>query len=128
MKNNKTRKSNKKMPKIIIGKIYANWCGHCTALKPEWDKMKSEIKNLPIEIVEIEESEKDRLSAFTEKYKIQVDGYPTIFKITNTTEYYHGPPEAEAIKTWALSDSKMMGGKQRRSKYGKTRKYIRRHK
>ena len=24
---------------FVIGKIYANWCGHCTALAPKWNKL-----------------------------------------------------------------------------------------
>ena len=33
------------MKKILIGKVYANWCGHCQHLKPEWLKMKKELKS-----------------------------------------------------------------------------------
>ena len=97
---NLTRKHKK-----IIGKIYANWCGYCTALKPEWEKMKQHLKNHPIEIVEIEASEIARLEAFKKKHGIQVDGYPTIFKITGKVEYYKGPRDAESIKQWAQSNT-----------------------
>ena len=41
-----TRSKNKpSKKKIIIGKIYADWCGHCNMLKPEWEKMKNMIKH-----------------------------------------------------------------------------------
>ena len=44
-----------KSKKRVIGKIYAEWCGHCVALKPEWEAMKQELQKYPdIEVVEIE--------------------------------------------------------------------------
>jgi len=109
-----TRKYIKK-PTKILGKIYANWCGHCTELKPQWDKMKTDLKNHPIEIVEIEESEKQRLEDFKKKHKVKVAGYPTIFKIIGRVEYYKGPRDSESIKHWALSNT-IKGGKKTRNK------------
>ena len=117
---NITRKNYKK-PTKIIGKIYANWCGHCTALKPHWEKMKSDLKNHPIEIVEIEASEVARLTAFKKKHGIQVNGYPTIFKILGNVEYYNGPRDTKSIKRWALSDT-INGGKMGRKRRNKTNK------
>ena len=55
------RQLKKKNGYTLVCKIYANWCGHCQQLKPEWDTMKSLIKNKEnkdIEIVEFEENEK----------------------------------------------------------------------
>ena len=56
-------KRNRKIPakKIIIGKIYADWCGHCKTLKPELIQMKDMIKtnmgrslkNVQIDFVEM---------------------------------------------------------------------------
>jgi len=117
---NFTRKNDKK-PTKIIGKIYANWCGHCNALKPHWEQMKSDLKNHEIEIVEIEASEIARLAAFKKKHGIQIDGYPTIFKILGKVEYYKGPRDAESIKQWALLDT-MKGGKMGRKRRNKTNK------
>ena len=37
----KYSKNVKKGPWIIL--FYANWCGHCTHMKPEWNKFKSSI-------------------------------------------------------------------------------------
>ena len=50
--------SNYKKGKWFV-KIYANWCGHCQNMKPEWEKLKNEndfFRRNDINIVEIEES------------------------------------------------------------------------
>lgn len=96
--------------KTIIGKIYANWCGHCQSLKPEWNKMKSLIKkDANIQIVEIEENENDKLNQLKKRYPhIQINGYPTIFKIppNKQIEYYTGDRLAFDMKKWVLEKSK----------------------
>ena len=109
-----TRKNYKK-PTKIIGKIYANWCGHCNELKPHWNIVKNDLKNHPIEIVEIEDSEVARLAAFKKKHGLQVSGYPTIFKILGKVEYYNGPRDAKSIKQWALLNT-IKGGINKRNK------------
>lgn len=98
------------MKKIIVGKIYANWCGHCQHLKPEWSKMKKLIKMLEkkgfiIQYVEIEESETNKMDHFKTKFPdLSVNGYPTIFKNTNGNklEYYGGDRSASKMKEWVL--------------------------
>ena len=32
-------------PKIQVGVLRAEWCGHCKALRPEWDAMEHEINH-----------------------------------------------------------------------------------
>lgn len=123
------------MKKIIIGKIYADWCGHCQNLKPEWSKMKKDLqskmnKDCTIEFVEIEESETNKMDAFKKRFPhLTVSGYPTIFKNTGEKdlEYYNGDRNADEMVNWALDKpiSKISGGKktkQRRKSKNKTRK------
>lgn len=49
LKNKKSRKNkiknnvNNDSKHLIIGKITADWCGHCQSLKPKWDLMENEI-------------------------------------------------------------------------------------
>ncbi len=144
---------NKQMKKgeLVVGKLYADWCGHCQTLAPEWDTMKTSIKNKikkggnkfkKVDIVEIEESVQDsKLPALNSKYldgskdKVEVQGgYPTIFKIDGgRVHYYGGERTAEKMEQWAIGeqavadvfDNKQNGGaKSRRCKKpkNKTRK------
>jgi thiol-disulfide isomerase/thioredoxin len=83
-RNNRTLNKNKQ----IIGKIYANWCGHCKALKVEWPKFKNLVESKGIshiDFVEMEESEKNKIDAFKREHGIEVSGYPTIFRMTPAT-------------------------------------------
>jgi thiol-disulfide isomerase/thioredoxin len=102
--------------KTIIGKVYANWCGHCQQLKPEWDTMKSLIKNKEnkdIEIVEFEENEKEKLDEFKKKYSsLKINGYPTIFKIlpNKQIEYYTGNRMSHDMAKWVFEKRKLNNG------------------
>lgn len=97
--------------KTIIGKIYANWCGHCQSLKPEWDIMRSQLaNNKHIEFIEIEEGEYEKMNKFKLRFPdIQINGYPTIFKIypNKKIEYYTGNRLAYDIKKWSLEKIKI---------------------
>ena len=113
-KNNKTRKMLRK-PKIIIGKVYATWCGHCVELTKIWPqvikgvKSSSPLKN-SVRFVSIEEKGLDnKLKHFYKKYhiseneKIKVNGYPTIFKIKDgSITYFDGERNVESIKNWII--------------------------
>ncbi len=90
---------------VVVGKIYANWCGHCKALKPEWKLLKHQIKhrrsdpktNYVIYAIEQkqQQSEIDRINNTylrNSSEKLEVNGgYPTIFMIRNgVLSYYQG--------------------------------------
>lgn len=105
----KTRKHRDSETPIVIGKIYANWCGACNALKPEWEKMRKilSLKRRPLEWVEIEESEvKEKLSELKKKYGVDVSytGYPTIFTIKDgQVKYYNGDRSAHKMADWYMN-------------------------
>ena len=114
----KTLKNNKKN-KIIIGLIYANWCGHCQALKPEWKKMKNRIKSSKIRnkshFVEIEDSnpQKDekinKINTHLKGEKLAINGYPTIFKIKGgNLEYYKGGRSSNEMEQWFSNKEKQL--------------------
>lgn len=115
---------------IIVGKVYAYWCGHCQTLKPKWEQLKRILPKDRVQTVEIEETEKDKRADFekTHKKTIKVTGYPTIFKIVNNKiDYYSGPREPEDMKQWVLSTPPKKTFRQsRRKSRGKrsTRKYF----
>ena len=67
----------KTSPNITIF-YYWNMCGHCTALRPTWDKVCKKYKNnSDCDIVNVEVSHLPHLPA---KYKKGVSGFPTIVK------------------------------------------------
>jgi thiol-disulfide isomerase/thioredoxin len=118
---------------IIVGKVYADWCGHCQTLKPKWEQLKRILPKGRVQTVEIEESETEKRAEFetTHKKTINVSGYPTIFKIINNKiHYYSGPREPEDMKQWVLSgpssSSKKTFRRGRRKSRGKrtTHKYF----
>ena len=108
--------------KLVVGKIYANWCGHCKTLEPKWEILDEKItkrfskKNKPL-IYTVEEANMDDpslgleslrvyLADPTEKVEVK-DGYPTIFKIVNgVLSYYDGPREVDPMFKWAMQGVK----------------------
>lgn len=120
--------------KIIIGVVHANWCGQCTILMPEWIKMTSELKNVNnIVVLSIEETDsQNEISKINNTYlknsieKLVVNGYPTIFKITNQgkLEYYNGNRNHNDLVNWAHQPVNIaIGGKKQtyRKKYRKSK-------
>ena len=108
----KHQQENTKTP-LVIGLIYAKWCGHCQALEPEWKSMKQNIlkkKSVsPHQIVEIEESDPDKdakiedINKTFHGGKLQANGYPTIFKnVGGKIEYYEGGRTAVEMENWVL--------------------------
>jgi thiol-disulfide isomerase/thioredoxin len=113
---------------LHVGKIYADWCGHCQSLQPEWARMKNDmkiamgrsLKNVHIEFVEIGDTPKNKAKGLTvegmiTKYnerhlpksleKLKGDGYPTLFKTLNgKLEYYTGNRNASSMYSWYMKD------------------------
>ena len=107
----KTAKTHKKKNVIVVGKVYANWCGHCQALKPEWKKMKQHLSKKKgkrhIVFVEIEESEiHSKLDKLNKDHNVnvQVGGYPTVFSIEGgKVKYYNGNRQSNQMSQWFLN-------------------------
>jgi thiol-disulfide isomerase/thioredoxin len=108
-------KNNRKNGVVTIGLIYANWCGHCQALKPEWEKMKTNIikKKGGYKFTEIEESDElkdSKIKEINDKLKgekLSANGYPTIFKIKGgKLEYFEGGRTSDELQSWFLNSKK----------------------
>jgi thiol-disulfide isomerase/thioredoxin len=114
------RKTAKNMPKIVMGKVYADWCGHCQALKPEWARMKKIVPMRKVVCVEINDKHKEvGIANLNRKYGVQLpmpNGYPTIFKIVGKKiSYYEGARTAKDLAKWAMHGGEPeIGGKKRK--------------
>ena len=122
----------------IIGLVYAKWCPHCTAMKPQWDIMKSKLRP-NCRVVEIEDSDYDKQTKLdnlnndiTSDEKLQIHGYPTMFKINNgKVDYYNGSRDLTSMesffngpktKTKSKTQKKNKTKKGKKSKKNKTKK------
>ena len=75
--------------------VYADWCGHCNAFKPEWEKFEGWCKNNGVKAQKIEG---DKNQALCEKHQIQ--GFPTILKLDssgNKVAEYNGARSSEGL-------------------------------
>lgn len=112
-----TDSKTKETTPLVLGKIYAEWCGHCKILEPKWAIISKELpkrfpKKSPPFVYEVEETymdDKNRglgslkpyLADQRETVELQ-GGYPTIFKIVHgKLSYYDGPREVGPIIKWA---------------------------
>jgi thiol-disulfide isomerase/thioredoxin len=82
---------------------YAEWCGHCTTMKPEWKKVADKMNtNNKINVAEIESTHIDDLVD-----KPKIDGFPTIKMYNSGKEVAKFEDEriADNIEKFALSNS-----------------------
>lgn len=106
----KKRTNTQNANKNAIVLVYADWCGHCNQMKPEWNEMKNRL-GANIETIEIEDSDFDKEMKIRELEdrklkgeKLEILGYPTMFKIQNgRADYYGGNRTADAMTEWAKS-------------------------
>ena len=123
---------------ITLGLVYADWCGHCNAFKPEWNIAKDMLKdNSNIKLVEINDKDENKDEVMKNiDSTLVASGYPTIFKKVSgkPVEYYQGERNAKDLVKWA---SPQKGGcncgklwktqKSSRKRRDKSRRRTRRH-
>lgn len=112
-----TAKKHSKKNTVVVGKVYADWCGHCQSLKPEWAKMKKRVYSKKgkkqVVFVEIEEKQiGDKLQKIEKEHgvKVEANGYPTLFRIEGgKVNYYTGIRQSDAMANWYLRGSDPVG-------------------
>lgn len=108
-KGGKTRKTSKLSPsqqsKIVLGKIYANGCGHCQNMANDWEIMKTQLPASKFDIWEIEAAEEEaKKKEFQQKngVDLQSSGYPTIFMVVQGKQIdYNGERDSDSLVRWA---------------------------
>lgn len=115
---------------VVVGKIYADWCGHCQSLLPEWKKLDENIQHRMAKypnshtkyvVVAIEQKQQDEgIRKVNETYMKNTGrtlalqgGFPTLFKITDgTLEYYDGPRTYLEMLRWYMAAPKKQPAKE----------------
>jgi thiol-disulfide isomerase/thioredoxin len=101
--------------------FYHPQCGHCQALKPEWEKMKDLLKDKDHDIYEINGEELEHIN---HPIKNVVDGFPTILSVKNGKIIpFENQRNAENMVQFILSSLPGSNSDKRKSKkYLKKRK------
>jgi thiol-disulfide isomerase/thioredoxin len=105
----KKQNNNTKKP-IIVGLIYAEWCGHCKSMKDDWENLTTFLNGKVAKVVEIESADadkEDKINKLNNKYgggeRLNGDSFPVIFKIQNNKiQTYNGMRDFESMKSWVF--------------------------
>lgn len=90
------------MDKIFFLPLLSQWCGHCKALAPDWDKLAEMYASSPSVSIASVDCTADDNNELCHQYG--VSGYPTIkyFIDGNTLgEDYEGPRSLDALEQFA---------------------------
>jgi len=67
--------------------FFASWCPYSKKAKPVWDEVRTKhegqkINGIRVEFKEVDGDKQEAdVTAFEEKYKVKIDGYPTIYLV-----------------------------------------------
>ena len=111
---------------LSVVRYHSNYCGHCIAMKEEWEKLINALDGKKIIIVDLE-AETMNTDFVPDEYTKNIQGYPTIVKYLNGKEQsqYNGNRTKDAMMEWLNNiedddngnNGKIFGGnKKRKSK------------
>ena len=86
--------------------FYANWCGHCKNMKPNWIKAANEVNvNGNKKMVMVDLGDKDNIAQEQLRKDYNIRGYPTIVDIDGGKQVgeYSGERSVDALKSHALN-------------------------
>lgn len=76
----------------------APWCGHSRALKPEYEKLATQLKRDGLPVAHVDSTENEALAT-----KLDIKGYPTVLFLRGGLKLeYDGERRVADLKAWAL--------------------------
>jgi thiol-disulfide isomerase/thioredoxin len=82
---------------------YAEWCGHCQAMKPEWEKVVQKMKESgKVNLADVKSDVIDKLA-----HKPQIEGFPTIKMYNNgkVVAKFQDERSADKLMKFAMNNS-----------------------
>tara|TARA_B100001758_G_scaffold171495_2_gene148441 strand:+ start:40852 stop:41280 length:429 start_codon:yes stop_codon:yes gene_type:complete len=85
--------------------FYANWCGHCKNMKPQWESAANKVNTNGVKMVMVDLGDKDDAAQEQLRKDYNIRGYPTIVDIENgeKTNDYSGERSESALVEHAKS-------------------------
>lgn len=86
--------------KIILTLYYAEWCGYCKRLLPEWYELKNKLKNNnDIILVEVEEKN------IESNIKQTISGFPTLIRSTDNKKFIGANDIKELLNSYITTNA-----------------------
>ena len=110
----------KRSPTFV--RYHMTHCGHCIAMKGEWDKLVKDVekdKKMNVELVNLEQS---ALEHVPDHLKKDIVGFPTLVSYGKggvNREEYQGERKADSMKEWLKGRSSQSGGRRSRRRHSR---------
>jgi thiol-disulfide isomerase/thioredoxin len=105
---------------MLIGKIYADWCGACQQFDPLWQELKLKHGGKH-EFREYNQGDKNDRSIAVDGHYVEYEGFPTIFKIDKGKVHtFADNRERDKLEKWF--EPKQKRTRKRRSRKSRKRR------